>query len=1241
MSEHADEIISMLGANVKGFITFDDFLRCRKNVFFLENESRDAFFDSASYFGSRHSPTKKPSTLHACTTCRKGFHDSTFIQKPNAQDDKYNVFGNNICKSQTVSNITSHEVCEPNRFQSSASENSLVNSGADYDSGAQDLCDEPQSLHLLLRCEYPDLYRLVFPPLPTQSPDQLPPRAGSRPAQPVAPFGSEPTGPVASSTRICQRNGLDDRASEPPPPLTVESVTTGAGTAASDLPTTVCADWVRRLFDVANRLHAQHTAHLRSEVQDLTHRLKNGQTSWEMSHREAQRLQRERDQLHNELTNQCARYEDRLTELHSVIAELHRRLKHAGTGVANKMEKVNEEVDECTNQPFSTSSETRKTDKGTVCDASSNRPDIISDGSSDIDDEDVDGNSVDAVDGDHLEVRSDQNLAPNRMKDDLDISKASPVLSTLLYDVLNRSNKHLLDFSIGAPKMEMNIDGSPRPESNTNHWTMAGDETASKRYCSPVEYETALARLQAQLACITEERDQLARQLSTSVAPTANTTMCEAVKDTLCSSTADSLPTPVVDRQIRTPTTHPVMGLGRQLPLKQTQSGDQVPASCVNASITSVNMNSMTPTTVESCLPNTCSEPITSATSAEGNIYDQPEPAWLIAVLDDYCHSIPIPDRQLADPICSPSLHPDHHPLHHTDQLDREALGVTNTFLWPPQMIDDPVLSGPLSPHALLQFLTTLSRLAPYPRLADVTHRAQLTWSRLLATLARLQADCLVLQANLAEVKTTADRMQCQLNQIEASLSASLRAACLADACLEISDCMNQLYSTELAIILYSRQNQKTLFSGGAFSTLSSSTTSSCSPIPGLPNKVPPLSHPCQPTLNTTLTTPVQPSGAPQQQQQQQQQHSRPTSSPSTTPYPPLYAVYAVSGLMSGTENNEQQLTGRLQTAVSFEPSLRTFKAYRHQAELAGHAILDRYDMNEHNLDRLYPTTSSSNGVQPSSSSSGGFTRPHPLSPGFFPIQSPLGPTIPSTQSLTTTSLYANSWYVSLGRLGRHLPIANGGCQTEHLSAGSCAGSVSLLGQTKVPIFGPTCIPSKRIGTNTNHSATLPGTGGGWQTPDSGAGSSSTNEPASCLTAASSSGELNTYAALLDLLPSPWTMLTDHAHARAHSIYDSDSDSSDSSEGSSAAQVQKAVGFTATHPIDNSQHALHLSTWTRVEERKLRMLLNHLGQARRLLRSTIVDVTLLSSSPDEDTDLRRPCESTKTQELFTQGLNVS
>ncbi|KAF6777694.1 hypothetical protein AHF37_03119 [Paragonimus kellicotti] len=235
----------------------------------------------------------------------------------------------------------------------------------------------------------------------------------------------------------------------------------------------------------------------------------------------------------------------------------------------------------------------------------------------------------------------------------------------------------------------------------------------------------------------------------------------------------------------------------------------------------------------------TCSERIISATPAEGNIYDQPEPAWLIAVLDHYCHSIPIPDRHLADPICSPSLHPDQHPLHHTDQVDQEPVGVTNTFLWSPQMIDDPVLSGPLSPHALLQFLTTLSRLAPYPRLADVTHRAQLTWSRLLATLGRLQADCLVLQANLAEVKTTADRMQCQLNQIEASLSASLRAACLADACLEISDCLNQLYSTELAIILYSRQNQKALFSGGAFSTLSSSTTSSCSPIPGLPNKVP------------------------------------------------------------------------------------------------------------------------------------------------------------------------------------------------------------------------------------------------------------------------------------------------------------------------------------------------------------------------------------------------------------------
>ncbi|KAA3671562.1 uncharacterized protein DEA37_0010710, partial [Paragonimus westermani] len=359
----------------------------------------------------------------------------------------------------------------------------LFSTGADYDSGAQDLCDEPQSLHLLLRREYPDLYRLVFPPLPTQSPDQLPPRVSSRLAQLVAPFGSEPTGPVASSARICHPIGLDDRASVQPPPLPADSVTMGTGTAAFDLPTTVCTDWVRRLFDAANRLHSQHTAHLRFEVRDLTHRLKNGQTNWEISHREAQRLQRERDQLHNELTDQCARYEDRLTELHSVIAELHRRLKQAGTGVAREMEEVTEEADECTNQPFITPSETRKTDKGTVCDASFSRPDIISDGSSDIENEDEDGNSVSAVDGDHLEVHSDQHLTPNRTKDDLDISKASPGLSTLLCDVLNRPNKHL-DFSIGMPKMESKSDGSLRTESNTHHWETAGDEIASKRYCS-------------------------------------------------------------------------------------------------------------------------------------------------------------------------------------------------------------------------------------------------------------------------------------------------------------------------------------------------------------------------------------------------------------------------------------------------------------------------------------------------------------------------------------------------------------------------------------------------------------------------------------------------------------------------------------------------------------------------------------------------------------------------------------
>lgn len=61
-----------------------------------------------------------------------------------------------------------------------------------------------------------------------------------------------------------------------------------------------------------------------------------------MNYREVQRLQREKEQLRNELTNQVSRYEDRLTELHSVIAELRRRLEHSESNIIPEVEEFEE-----------------------------------------------------------------------------------------------------------------------------------------------------------------------------------------------------------------------------------------------------------------------------------------------------------------------------------------------------------------------------------------------------------------------------------------------------------------------------------------------------------------------------------------------------------------------------------------------------------------------------------------------------------------------------------------------------------------------------------------------------------------------------------------------------------------------------------------------------------------------------------------------------------------------------------
>ncbi|GAA28855.1 colorectal mutant cancer protein, partial [Clonorchis sinensis] len=599
--------------------------------------------------------------------------------------------------------------------------------------------------------------------------------------------------------------------------------------------------------------------------------------------------------------------------------------------------------------------------------------------------------------------------------------------------------------------------------------------------------------------------------------------------------------------------------------------------------------------------------------AAVDNIYDLPEPEWVTQSLRLFGeNSSGVTDvtgsKHSANSGFTPAATAAAEQSEMFDQLWLEA--------------EDSVLRGPLSPRALLQFLSSLSKLAPYPRLADVANCAQLTWSRLLATLSCLQSDCLVLQTNLAEVKATADRIQCQMNQIDANWSAALRCASLADSCLEVADCLNQLYCTELAIVLY-RQNRKMLISGRGCSTLSSSTSSSS--FPGRHIKASGgSSNGISKSINQMPST------------------TAPSLS-STSPYHP-YAVYAVPGSI-GTESNDISSIGL--SAVHL--TLKNLKLYRHQAELVAHSLLDRYDLTDTNPERIYPITSSTNGGLPSLSRA--FSRPPqaPLSPGIFStINSPPCPNIPSTHSLTNTSLYANSWYVSLGRLG-HSAALTTAAHCEQTSLGSCAGSGSLLskpaGITLLP-FSPARNSTKSSG---HHSNAVPEMSGGWQTPDSGAGSSGTNEVLQqptllhhpffptfgCLAPGVCHTEPNPYSTLLDLLPPLWANPL-HRNDEHLICVDTDSDSSDSSDAISTA----ATGSKIPEPVDASDpHALHLSTWTRAEERKLRGLLHYLMHSRRLVQSTMADMHMFATNSEEENESRRTCESVKSQEEFGRLLS--
>ncbi|CAB3361233.1 Hypothetical predicted protein [Cloeon dipterum] len=86
------------------------------------------------------------------------------------------------------------------------------------------------------------------------------------------------------------------------------------------------------LLDLANRLHLAALASLKAEVSDVTTRLRTVTSERDILEKTLNKIQLEKMRLNREfeskLEAESQRYEERITELHCVIAELRRKLEH-------------------------------------------------------------------------------------------------------------------------------------------------------------------------------------------------------------------------------------------------------------------------------------------------------------------------------------------------------------------------------------------------------------------------------------------------------------------------------------------------------------------------------------------------------------------------------------------------------------------------------------------------------------------------------------------------------------------------------------------------------------------------------------------------------------------------------------------------------------------------------------------------------------------------------------------------
>ncbi|CAH8578979.1 unnamed protein product [Schistosoma rodhaini] len=1378
MAECAEEIINTLGANTKGCITFDEFLSCREKVFQMQTEADNIYFAKS---GLSNHQIYKPSGLSWCGHTTDKIH-------ARVQNNGQEVNENSVRKMNENINL-----------ESSASETSLVNSGAEYDSGAQDLCGEPQSLYLLMQRDFPDLYKIIFP-LPMNS---------------IRNEFENDT--MTNEFNLLSVNDKDNSAKDLQNQKLTNTINIQSVNKLSNLPRHIdkesfCIkskeiesnhflDNVRHLFECANTLHVQRTAQLRSEIRDLSHRLQGLQTSRDMNHREVQRLQREKEQLRNELTNQVSRYEDRLTELHSVIAELRRRLEHTESNIIHEVEEFEEndgddgddDDGEVNDNNVMTNYKSDRKSKLSLLNTF-NSTNINHDYSTHQDefDKDMSGNSDTSVnvmmDDDDEDDGDDDNV------EDV-VGPSSDAIEDKYVGIIKQYHQSKSNSNLQYDPLNHNHELVRLHNENNNNNNVNTDGVSNKyNHDLCIKYETIISNMQAQLTYVIEERDMLANQLNELTGThksillnstiQTSTVVTENVSSSLAVSTTTTPTTSTISEIVGLKSysiSHPIMGLNRSVQMRSNSNNNNVsyppitslstPSSTTGFSISKqqtnvdnnitnqlhkttssehLNHNKVSGTITKSSVTTSVTN-TTMTTQMNSNVYDLPEPEWITQTLKQYYeYSITHSKPNIPCGLFSGELHSSTTTTTATNGGGggtgdlRGSGGVTGVLPFDfEQSLFDQLgceeistnlsensmnLSNQFTPNALMIFLCSLAHSTPYPRLSELAHCAQLTSYRLLTKLAHYQSDCLVLQANLAEIKSNADQMQCQLNQIESNWSIINRAMQYCEAALEVSDCLNQLYSTELAVTIF-RQSQNNQMLKHPFSTISSSTSSSSFHGHNKPSQ---LRH------------------QPLKKYENSQQISVTTS-----PYQ-LYSSIGSSeehdllnNITNTNNNNTTAGVGQQQQQQIFSMNhfnLHNLKSLRQQVELLAYTILDKYETSDGGYEKILPTslpnltninmttTTSVEGTIPTIHGTNlcplqclqnvQHSSQSPISPGLCSIQS----AITSSSSLldnnnnnnTTTnhnnnSIYANSWYVSLNRNkfnpAQCLPIemnehSNQSQQLPSMSLHSTSSSIpSVIYQQQqrqynnnvrlnhnLQLINPHLRSFVKSNSQSNTNQTINESrmngsidGCGWETPDSGAGSSSINElsshqrqqsgyllnPSLFLSSSTSSllfghyyqtyGEIiqnNTthkgnnpldllvVNTLLDNLPPLWTLFT----KTSTSFYESDLDSSDSSDlpGNFMKTTDLSKHTTPSHhhphnqqqqqhhpqqqqqhnssihgqllpqlpPISSQQqqqqqpnsHSIQLSNWSRLEERKLRIIYYQLIHHYKRLQSMLIDM---------------------------------